>query len=245
MSKSKKNVIDPNILLDKYGADTTRLFCLFAAPPQRDLEWSEQGVEGSFRFLNRVWHIASNCMDCIKDIPSYYGSPDELYGESRDLYRKTHHTIKKVTIDIEDKFHFNTAISAIMELVNAMSGIDLKKNGHKENSVVRYALESIVLLLAPIVPHFAEELWEALGYESSILLASWPEYNKEALSKDELLIVVQVNGKLRSRFNIDADTDDNAIKEMALSDERIKKFINGKAVRKIIVVKKKLVNIVI
>jgi len=245
MSKSKKNVIDPNILLDKYGADTTRLFCLFAAPPQRDLEWSEQGVEGSFRFLNRVWHIASNCMDCIKDIPSYYGSPDELDGESRDLYRKTHHTIKKVTIDIEDRFHFNTAISAIMELVNAMSGIDLKKNGHKESSVVRYALESIVLLLAPIVPHFAEELWEALGYESSILLASWPEYNKEALSKDELLIVVQVNGKLRSRFNIDADTDDNAIKEMALSDERVKKFIKGKAVRKIIVVKKKLVNIVI
>ena len=132
-----------------------------------------------------------------------------------------------------------------MELVNAMSGIDLKKSGHKENSVVRYALESIVRLLAPIVPHFAEELWEVLGHESSILLASWPEYNKEALSKDELLIVVQVNGKLRSRFNVDADTDDNAIKEMALSDERVKKFIKNKPVKKIIVVKKKLVNIVV
>lgn len=245
MSKSKKNVIDPNILLDKYGADTTRLFCLFAAPPQRDLEWSEQGVEGGFRFLNRVWRIASNCIDYIKDIPSYYGSPDELDGESRDLYRKTHRTIKKVTRDIEDRFHFNTAISAIMELVNTMSGIDLRKSGRKENSVVRYALESIVLLLAPIAPHFAEELWEALGYESSILLASWPEYNEEALSKDELLIVVQVNGKLRSRFNVDADTDDNAIKEMALSDERVKKFIKNKPVKKIIVVKKKLVNIVV
>ncbi len=245
MSKSKKNVIDPNMLLDKYGADTTRLFCLFAAPPQRDLEWSEQGVEGSCRFLNRVWRIASNCMDYIKDISPYYGSPDKLDGELRDLYRKTHYTIKKVTRDIEDRFHFNTAISAVMELVNAMSGIDLQKNGHKRNSVVRHALESVVLLLAPIVPHFSEELWEALGNESSILLASWPEYNKEALSKDDLLIVVQVNGKLRSRFNVDADADDNTLKELALSDERVKKFIKGKPVRKIIVVKKKLVNIVI
>ena len=245
MSKSKKNVIDPNILLDKYGADTTRLFCLFAAPPQRDLEWSERGVEGSYRFLNRVWRIASNCMDYIKDISPYYGSPDKLDGELRDLYRKTHYTIKKVTRDIEDRFHFNTAISAVMELVNAVSGIDLKKGGHKENSVVKYALESIVLLLAPIVPHFAEELWEALGHKSSILLASWPEYNKEALSKDELLIVVQVNGKLRSRFNVDADADDNTLKEMALSDEWVKKFIKGKPVRKVIVVKKKLVNIVV
>ncbi|MCK5506969.1 MAG: leucine--tRNA ligase, partial [Desulfobacterales bacterium] len=160
MSKSKKNVIDPNILLDKYGADTTRLFCLFAAPPQRDLEWSAQGVEGSYRFLNRVWRIASNCMDYIKDISPYCGSPDKLDGELRDLYRKTHHTIKKVTGDIEDRFHFNTAISAVMELVNALSGIDTNNNkkDHKKNSVVKYALESIVLLLAPIVPHFSEEL---------------------------------------------------------------------------------------
>jgi leucyl-tRNA synthetase len=184
-------------------------------------------------------------MDYIKDIPSYSGGPDKLDGELRDLYRKTHYTIKKVTRDIEDRFNFNTAISTVMELVNAMSGIKLKKDGPKENAVVKFAMESVVLLLAPMVPHFSEEIWEALGHESSILLASWPEYNKEALSKEELLIVVQVNGKLRSRFSVSADADDNAIKEIALSDDRVEKFIKDKPVKKVIVVKKKLVNIVV
>ena len=245
MSKSKKNVVDPNILLEKYGADTTRLFCLFAAPPERDLEWSEQGVEGGYRFLNRVWRLASNWIDSIKEAPPFDGSPDQLKGRIRDLFKKTHATINKVTKDIEDRFHFNTAISATMELVNTMHGIDPEENDPQTRGVMRLAMESVILLLSPIVPHFAEELWEAIGYDSSVLLAPWPSYSEDALIKDDLLIVVQVNGKLRSRFNVDADADDNTIKELALSDERVQKFINDKPIKKVIVVKKKLVNIVV
>ncbi len=244
MSKSKKNVIDPNILLEKYGADTTRLFCLFAAPPERDLEWSEQGVEGGYRFLNRVWRLARMWMDSIREAEPFDGRPDQVGGDSRDVVKKTHETIKKVTKDIEDRFHFNTAISSIMELVNTLYGVEPDKSPQKI-AVMRFAMESVTLLLSPIVPHFAEELWNALGFETSILLASWPAYREDALVKDEFLIVVQVNGKLRSRFNVDADADDGTIKEMALSDERVQKFIDGKPVRKVIVVKKKLVNIVV
>lgn len=244
MSKSKKNVIDPNILLEKYGADTTRLFCLFAAPPERDLEWSEQGVEGGYRFLNRVWRLARMWMDSIREAEPFDGRPDQVAGDSRDVVKKTHETIKKVTKDIEDRFHFNTAISSIMELVNTLYGVEPEKSPQKI-AVMRFAMESVTLLLSPIVPHFAEELWNALGFETSILLASWPSYREDALVKDEFLIVVQVNGKLRSRFNVDADADDDTIKEMALSDERVQKFIDGKPVRKVIVVKKKLVNIVV
>ncbi len=244
MSKSKKNVIDPNILLEKYGADTTRLFCLFAAPPERDLEWSEQGVEGGYRFLNRVWRLSRMWMDSIREAEPFDGRPDQVGGDSRDVVKKTHETIKKVTKDIEDRFHFNTAISSIMELVNTLYGVEPEKSPQKI-AVMRFAMESVTLLLSPIVPHFAEELWNALGFETSILLASWPSYREDALVKDEFLIVVQVNGKLRSRFNVDADADDDTIKEMALSDERVQKFIDGKPVRKVIVVKKKLVNIVV
>jgi leucyl-tRNA synthetase len=244
MSKSKKNVIDPNIFLEKYGADTTRLFCLFAAPPERDLEWSEQGVEGGYRFLNRVWRLAQRWMDSIREAEPFDGGPDQVEGDARDVVKKTHETIKKVTKDIEDRFHFNTAISAIMELVNTLYGVDLDKSPQKI-TVIRFAMESVTLLLSPIVPHFTEELWNALGFETSILLASWPSYREDALVKDELLIVVQVNGKLRSRFNVDVDADDDAIREMALSDERVQKFIDGKPVKKVIVVKKKLVNIVV
>ncbi len=249
MSKSKKNVIDPNVLLERYGADTTRLFCLFAAPPERDLEWSDQGVEGGYRFLNRVWRLALNWMDSIKNTDSFNGGTDELDGNIRKLYKKTHHTIKKVTNDIEERFHFNTAISAVMELVNVMHAIDPKEKSAYKAGVMRFSMESVILLLSPVVPHFSEELWQALGqtlgYESGILQASWPSYREDALLKDDLLIVVQINGKLRSRFNINIDADDITIKEMALSDEYVKKFINGKPIKKVIVVKKKLVNIVI
>ena len=245
MSKSKKNVIDPNILLDKYGADTTRFFCLFAAPPERDLEWSEQGVDGGFRFLNRVWRLTAVVMDGIKDVQPFIGNPDNLEDTLRELYRKTHQTIQRVTRDIEDRFHFNTAISAVMELFNAMSALDMQKDHGEQLAVMRFAMESLTLLLSPIVPHFAEELWEALGHRSSVLLAPWPQYRKDALKQDELLIVVQVNGKLRSRFQVATNTDQETIKERALSDERILKFIDGKVIRKIIVVKNKLVNIVV
>ena len=186
MSKSKKNVIDPNILLEKYGADTTRFFCLFAAPPERDLEWSEQGVEGGYRFLNRVWRLATEWMDQVKDISAFDGSPAALEGAIRELYKKTHQTIMKVTRDIEDRYHFNTAISAIMELFNTMSDIKRAKNNAQQARVMRFALETLSLLLSPIVPHFAEELWERLGNTSSVLIVKWPSFLEEALEKDGL-----------------------------------------------------------
>jgi leucyl-tRNA synthetase len=245
MSKSKKNVVDPNILLEKYGADTTRFFCLFAAPPERDLEWSEQGVEGGYRFLNRVWRLAAEWMDQAKNVAPFTGSPDILEGTARDLYKKTHQTIMKVTRDIEDRYHFNTAISAIMELFNAMSAFDGNQKHMQEAGVMRFALESLTLLISPIVPHFAEELWEALGKTGSVLLVPWPSYSEDALEKDELLIVVQVNGKLRSKFSAAVDTEEGIIKQMALEDEKVKKFIEGKQIKKVVYVKGKLVNIVV
>ncbi|MBL0701241.1 MAG: leucine--tRNA ligase, partial [Desulfosarcina sp.] len=249
MSKSKKNVIDPNTLLEIYGADTTRLFCLFAAPPERDLEWSEQGVEGGYRFLKRVWRISFITVDLIMDAVPFNGGVDEIEGEFLDLYRKTHYTIKKVTNDIQDRFHFNTAISAVMELVNRIYAIDNLSDKLKKNiinaGVMKFTLESAALMLSPIVPHFAEELWESLGHEESILLSPWPSYREEVLVQDDILLVVQVNGKLRSRFNISRNTGEAAIKETALSDERVQKFIGGKPVKKVIIVKNKLVNIVV
>jgi len=245
MSKSKKNVIDPNILLDKYGADTTRLFCLFAAPPERDLEWSEQGVDGGYRFLNRVWRFFVDWTGLVAGAEAFIGSHESLDGPVKELYRKTHQTIFKVTRDIEDRFHFNTAISAVMELFNMMSAFDPQEASADTLAVMRLAMDNMVLLLSPIVPHFAEELWQALGHETSSLMQSWPTYSEPALEKDELLIVIQVNGKLRSRFTISADADDESIKEKALADERVQKFINDNQIKKVIVVKKKLVNIVV
>ena len=245
MSKSKKNVIDPNILLNKYGADTTRLFCLFAAPPERDLEWSEQGVEGGFRFLNRVWRFAAKHMTAIKDAAPYTGGLDHLSGDVKELCRKTHETIQRVTRDIEDRFHFNTAISAVMELVNTLYSTDKASPTPEWPGVARFAIESAVVLLAPIVPHFSEEIWSEMGHGESVLLTPWPEYREDALAKDDLLIVVQVNGKVRSRFTIASDAADETIKEKALSDERALTFVKDKPIRKVIVVKKKLVNIVV
>ncbi len=245
MSKSKKNVIDPNTLLEKYGADITRLFCLFAAPPERDLEWNDDGVEGCHRFINRVWRLVDLCRKSCGGIPAWDGPMDELSSEAKELYRKGHQTIKKVTDDIEDSFHFNTAISAVMELVNAMYGADLNTDDTGMKAVAAFCMENIVLLLSPIVPHFAEELWQHMGHTPTIVAHPWPRYREDALVSDEMTIVVQVNGKLRSKFAIHTQADDDAIKAVALADAAVVKHISGKTIRKVIVVKKKLVNIVV
>jgi leucyl-tRNA synthetase len=244
MSKSKKNVIDPNILVDKYGADTTRLFCLFAAPPEKGLEWSDKGIEGGFRFLNRVWKFTFNYLEVIKNVQSFRGGPDQIHGTLRDIYRKTHQTINKVTDDIE-RFHFNTAISAIMELVNALYSAKIDPCDAQTPGVMKFVIESVILMISPLVPHFADELWKTVGHESGTISESWPSYRQDALSNENILIVVQVNGKLRTRLNLPLDIDDETIKQTALKDERVLKFIQNKPLKKIIVVKKKLVNIVV
>ena len=246
MSKSLKNVVDPDYLIKNYGADTVRMFCLFAAPPEKDLEWSDQGIEGSFRFLNRAWRIIIDYLDDIGDVTSFDGD-EALEGELKNLRRKTHQTIRKVTRDIEDRFHFNTAISAVMELVNALYLIErpAAKKDTTALSVIREAIETIIILLAPIVPHITEELWTALGYESNLADIPWPVYDHEVAAEEEITIVIQINGKVRSRMVVPADEDGEKIKALALSDEKIIGFISGKKVLREIYVPKKLVNIVV
>jgi leucyl-tRNA synthetase len=245
MSKSKKNVVDPHTLLEKYGADTTRLFCLFASPPEKSLEWSEQGVDGAFRFLSRVWRICWLWRPMAAAATAYTGDLDDLEGDLRRLVQKVHVTIDRVSSDIEDRFHFNTAISAVMELVNLMYAVPVEPTDPVKSSVFRLAIDTVALLLSPIVPHMCEEIWSGLGYPESIFRASWPMCNPKALTKDELLIVVQVNGKLRSRLTVEVDTPQDRIREMALEDEKVIKFIESKPIRKVIVVPNKLVNIVV
>jgi leucyl-tRNA synthetase len=245
MSKSKRNVVDPNILLSEYGADTTRLFCLFAAPPERDLEWSEQGVEGSARFLNRVWRLAYKWMDRAAGAKAYSGKLDQLAEPLRGLFQKSHQCIEKVGRDIEERFHFNTAISSIMELVNQMHALDGTSDSPNQDQVMRHALETVVLLLSPFVPHFCEEIWQAMGNKGSILTTSWPVFREDALVRNEVTIVVQVNGKLRGRFVVPLDAQQEYLQKSALEEERVQKFIEGKSIKKIIVVPNKLVNIVV
>ena len=184
-------------------------------------------------------------MQLVAASPRIHNNIDALPADGKELHRKTHATIKRVTQDIEERFHFNTVISAVMELVNTMQAIDDAAAPDAMRPTMRLALETVVLLLAPIVPHFCEELWENLGQDTSVLLAPWPVFDESATIKDEVEVVVQVNGKLRSRFLAAVDADDAMLKKTALSDERIVRFIDGKPIRKVIVVKNKLVNIVI
>jgi leucyl-tRNA synthetase len=246
MSKSTRNVVDPQDLIDRYGADTVRMFCLFASPPERDLEWSDEGVEGAWRFLNRLWRLVEEYGEPLSRTRPYDGV-QEISADLRDIHRKTHQSIKKVTEDIEDRFHFNTAISAIMELFNTVNQF-LNANEEiteKAWSVIKEATEIMLILLYPTVPHITEELWSALGHEESIATVPWPTYREEALAVESRLIVIQVNGKVRSRMEVPVSLTEEEIRQKALEDERIQRFVGDKQIRKLIVVKNKLVNVVV
>ncbi len=240
MSKSKGNVVDPNELIEQYGADTVRLFSLFAAPPERDLEWNAQGVEGASRFLGRVYRMVAHNLACFgQDAPVDLAKLSE---PSRTLYRKTHQTIRRVTESIESNFHFNTAISGVMELVNLASSTS---DEAVDPAVQRETLETILTLLFPMVPHFCEELWQLTGHAGRLDDAAWPRYNVEAAKEDEITIVVQVNGKVRAKLVVPVDIDDQVLQRMALADEKVAKLVEDKTPKKIVVVPKKLVNIVV
>ncbi len=242
MSKSKGNVVDPHDLITDYGADTVRLFSLFAAPPEKDLEWNAQGVEGCSRFLNRVYRFINS----KPELSTKLSFPEKLSGSGRDVHRKTHQTIKRFTENIENNFHFNTAISAGMELFNTMSSLtDSEKKEQAEAAVVLEAVQTLLILLSPMVPHFCAEMWEQLGNTDSIEDQSWPQFDAEAAKEDLLTIVVQVQGKVRSRLQVPTDITDDELKEIALTDENVIRFLGGATVKKTIVVKKKLVNIVV
>jgi leucyl-tRNA synthetase len=245
MSKSKGNVVDPDQLIEQYGADTVRLFCLFASPPERDLEWSDQGVEGSLRFLQRFWNLVLDARDRLghQAVPR---PPIPESGPARRLYGKLHQTIKKVTEDIEDRFHFNTAISVVMELVNALYLFQAEEaEGPLKDYLFSSSIETALVLLSPFVPHICEELWHRLEKEGSVHDRPWPSFDPEALKGEEQLVVIQVNGKVRARMTVSSSLSEEEIKEQALSQPKVREWMEGKEPRKILVVQKKLVNIVV
>ncbi|MFX4261623.1 leucine--tRNA ligase [Pelotomaculum propionicicum] len=243
MSKSKGNVVSPEDIIARYGADTARMFILFAAPPERDLEWSDQGVEGCFRFLNRVWRLVEPLEETLKKAPVRQAA--NLVGINREMRRVTHKTIKKVTEDISTRFNFNTAVSAIMELVNALYQFKEVPESDRDPAVLKEAVDSLLLLLAPFAPHITEEIWEATGHEGSVHLQGWPSYDPEAIVEDEITIVVQVNSRVRDRMLVPAGLSAKEMQERVMNDPKILKLTEGKKIVKIIPVPDKLVNIVV
>jgi leucyl-tRNA synthetase len=241
MSKSKGNTVDPQALIDQYGADTVRLFIMFAAPPEQSLEWSDSGVEGAFRFLKRLWKLVYQHIESGQSIKPL--DKANLTKEQADLRRQLHQTILKVSDDFGRRFTFNTAIAANMELVNSLYKFsDESDNGR---ALLQEALEAIVLMLSPIVPHVCHQLWQDLGRTDALISAAWPIVDQSALTQDTLDLVVQINGKLRGKISAPAAASNQEIEALALGDEHIARLLEGHAVKKIIVVPKKLVNIVI
>jgi leucyl-tRNA synthetase len=242
MSKSKGNVVDPEELINNFGADTVRLFCLFAAPPERDLEWTSEGVEGAARFLVRVWNLVYQHKDRITD-----PADGDENARSRDLRRIAHRTIKKVTDDIASRFHFNTAVAAIMEMVNELGRVTPQEVDESPAvaAAISEAIRTAVILLSPFVPHAAEELWEALGEKPGMVRAPWPTYDLDLLKQDQALIVIQVNGKKRAEITVASNASEHEIKQAALAESNVQRFVEGKTIRKMILVPGKLVNVVV
>ncbi len=243
MSKSKGNVVSPEEIVATYGADTARLFILFAAPPERDLEWSDQGVEGSYRFLHRVWRLVAPLVDDLLKAPP---RPEgKLVGVNREMRRLTHATIKKVTEDVGSRFNFNTAVSSIMELVNGLYQFKEVPESDRDPAVLREAVEHMLILLAPFAPHISEELWRGTEHGESIHKQPWPEYDPAAIVEDEITIVVQLNGKVRERMLVPAGISAEEMKKLVLDQPKVQNMLEGKQVVKVVPVPGKLVNIVV
>ena len=247
MSKSKGNVVSDDDIREKYGADTGRLFELFAAPPEKDLEWNDQGIEGASRFLNRVWRFVLAHLDELRSAPSA-ASPHPSLDIGRAFRRTIHATIQRVTDDIEHDFHFNTAISAIMELVNALYAFDTasldRVPAGERGRLLREAVETVLLLLGPFCPHVTEELWSQLGHATSLFKQPWPSADAEALRRNEVTVVVQVDGKVRGRLTVDVDAAEERVRQLALGDEKVRPWVASRRVAKVVVVPNRLVNIV-
>ena len=248
MSKSLGNGVDPDEMIAAYGADAARLFILFAAPVENELRWSESGIEGAVRFLRRVWNMLWRWQERLQAVTGdISGPPDAETDAVRSLRRKTHQTIARVTADFE-KLDLNTNVAALMELSNALGEIktDPLTASSSEAAAVREAMHALVVMLAPMAPHAAEEMWEALGHEGGLLKgAKWPQADPELARKEELEIPVQVNGKLRSRIMATPDSSDDELRAAALADEKVRSFIQGHQLVKVIVIPQRLVNIVV
>jgi len=245
MSKSRCNVVDPNDMIEKYGADTARLFLLFAAPPEKDLDWSDQGIEGCYRFLSRLWRFTVNHGKELRNGSGTWEF-ESISPSLKAVVRKLHQTIMKVTKTIEEEYHFNTAIAAVMELLNLLYDAEKKVNWQDRvtQGVMREALEKMLLMMVPFTPHICEELWEKLGNRPSICLQPWPQYSSELAREEEITIVVQVNGKVRARFSVPPGTPKEEMVAKAQALENVRKHLKGKTVRKVVVVPDRLVNIV-
>ncbi len=261
MSKSKGNVVDPDDMIQKYGADALRLYVMFVAPPEKEIEWTDAGLEGSWRFLARVWRLADSLAETIggEGIPA--PGTLELNDTERALRRKTHETIKRVTLDLDPRVHLNTAVSAMMELVNELyafcstsrcmpSAEQTENVGAIERpgtiAVLKEAIEALVRMLSPFTPHMAEELWEALGHADGIVAAGWPEYDEAVAKAEEIVVPIQVNGKVRGRLTVPAGTSEEQLRELAIADVSVKPYLEGKQIKKVVIVSGgKLVSIVV
>jgi leucyl-tRNA synthetase len=239
MSKSKGNVVDPEDMINRYGADATRLFTLFAAPPEKDMDWSDQGIDGTYRFLSRLWRLVME----IKDMP-VASQGDRVPPSMEDVQRKTHQTIRKVTEDIDRRFRFNTAIAAMMELVNELYKAKDRVKEPSEAGVLRKSIEYLLIMLSPFVPHIADELWEAIGQSGMLFEHPWPVYDPQWVEDAAVTIAVQVNGKLRATIDIPKDADKAEVENKALADANVKRFMEGTSIKKIIYVPNKIINII-
>ena len=242
MSKSMGNTVDPEEMINNYGADTVRLFMMFTAPPEQSLEWSDKAINGSFRFLKRLWTLVQSRRDDLLNTEEI-NSQDDFNEKQAILRRKTHQTIAKVSDDIGRRYTFNTAIAAVMELVNDINVFQIEDE--IDQKVAKEAITSVLLLLAPIVPHICNRLWLDLGFDQPIIDEVWPKHNPDLMMTDTLEIIVQVNGKLRSKITVDSSIGDPELEQLVLMDEKIKKYTDDQTIKKIIIVPKKLVNIVI
>ncbi|MBI4638906.1 MAG: class I tRNA ligase family protein, partial [Candidatus Rokubacteria bacterium] len=249
MSKSKGNVVDPDDLIRAFGADTARLFSLFAAPPEKDLDWNDHGVEGASRFLNRVWRFVLGHLDELRSAESAAARPAAPSTEDGRAFRRAvHETIKRVTDDIEHDFHLNTAVSAVMELVNALYAFEASSRERlvraERQALLREAVEAMILLLGPFCPHIAEELWAQVGHAASVFTRRWPEADPAALRRNAVTIVVQVDGRVRSRLVVDVDAAEPHVRELALADHRVRPWLGARQVERVVVVPNRLVNVV-
>ena len=245
MSKSVGNVVSPEEIIEKFGADTARLFILFAAPPERDLDWNDTAVEGAYRFLNRVFRAVDELNKYLIKDRKYNIDRDALSEDEKKLTFAVNASVKKVTEDCE-RFSFNTAISSIMEMVNALYYYKEKTPADKYNAeILTEAVENLIVLLSPFVPHIASEMWETIGKTEDLGLVAWPKYDPKALVVDQIEIVLQINGKIRDKINISPDLTPDQMKELALENEKVKELTKDKEIVKCIAVPKKLINIVV
>ncbi|WP_052883029.1 leucine--tRNA ligase [Kiritimatiella glycovorans] len=244
MSKSKGNVVSPDELIRRYGADTVRLYTLFIGPPEKEAEWRDDAVEGAFRFLNRLWRRVYDHHDLLDSSPADLPALDAMEEPERNLYRKVHETIERITRDLDGAFHFNTAVAQVMELMNAADDLKIAPDStDSAKAVYRHAIENVILLISPFAPHIAEELWRELGHGESVLTAQWPALDREALKRDRIQLALQVNGKVRGQLEVDADAPRETIEQVAMDHPQTARWTEGKTVRKVIVVPGRLVNI--